>query len=162
MTASAPSYVRLAADPPPFAILTADRSGRDTRHARGTEPPGRAAPHALVSPAVGRACRPVVFPGLSTFLSRYVEQRLGGSRAAGTAALFVLSSAARWARCWGRAGGAVGPRVGTAGGTALAPLAVLPVLDWMLLRTLREPALAHPAFTTELGVSRQQPSTRRP
>ncbi|MGQ5634804.1 MULTISPECIES: MFS transporter [unclassified Streptomyces] len=188
-------------------------------------------------------CRSVVFLGLSTFLSLYVEQRPGGSRAAGTAALFVLylggavgsvlggALAERWDRVtvcrWSYPVASVavagvvyvpGPalyacvaltsaclyvpfslqvtlgqdylpsRVGTAGGitlglavsagglaspligrladatslrTALAPLVVLPVLNWLLLRTLREPALAHPAFTTEPGASRQQPSTRR-
>ncbi|MBL1084511.1 MFS transporter [Streptomyces actinomycinicus] len=35
-------------------------------------------------------CRSVVFTGLSGFLSLYATQRLGGSAAAGTAALFVL------------------------------------------------------------------------
>ncbi|WP_189325271.1 MFS transporter [Streptomyces flaveus] len=35
-------------------------------------------------------CRSIVFIGLSTFISLYVQQRLGGSTAAGAAALFVL------------------------------------------------------------------------
>ncbi len=35
-------------------------------------------------------CRSIVFIGLSTFISLYVQQRPGGSTAAGTAALFVL------------------------------------------------------------------------
>ncbi|MFF1899994.1 MFS transporter [Streptomyces sp. NPDC058206] len=35
-------------------------------------------------------CRSIVFVGLSTFISLYAQQRLGGSTAAGTAALFVL------------------------------------------------------------------------
>ncbi|MFF1926016.1 MFS transporter [Streptomyces sp. NPDC058221] len=35
-------------------------------------------------------CRSIVFTGLSTFLSLYVQQRTGGGTAAGTAALFVL------------------------------------------------------------------------
>lgn len=35
-------------------------------------------------------CRSIAFIGLSTFISLYVKQRLGGSTAAGTAALFVL------------------------------------------------------------------------
>ena len=35
-------------------------------------------------------CRSVVFFGLSTFVSLYAKERLGGSTAAGTAALFVL------------------------------------------------------------------------
>ncbi|WP_307544326.1 MFS transporter [Streptomyces sp. V3I8] len=35
-------------------------------------------------------CRSIVFVGLSTFISVYAKQRLGGNTAAGTAALFVL------------------------------------------------------------------------
>ncbi|MFJ4856084.1 MFS transporter [Streptomyces sp. NPDC088730] len=35
-------------------------------------------------------CRSIAFIGLSTFISLYVKQRLGGSTSAGTAALFVL------------------------------------------------------------------------
>ncbi|GAA2431885.1 MFS transporter [Streptomyces macrosporus] len=35
-------------------------------------------------------CRSVVFVGLSTFISLYAKQRMGGGAAAGTAALFVL------------------------------------------------------------------------
>ena len=35
-------------------------------------------------------CRSIVFVGLSTFISLYAQQRMGGSAAAGTAALFVL------------------------------------------------------------------------
>ncbi len=35
-------------------------------------------------------CRSIVFVGLSTFISLYAQQRLGGGTAAGTAALFVL------------------------------------------------------------------------
>ncbi|GHI09796.1 MFS transporter [Streptomyces cellostaticus] len=35
-------------------------------------------------------CRSVVFVGLSTFVSLYAKERMGGSTAAGTAALFVL------------------------------------------------------------------------
>ncbi|MFJ4900914.1 MFS transporter [Streptomyces sp. NPDC088727] len=46
-------------------------------------------------------CRSIAFIGLSTFISLYVKQRLGGSTAAGTAALFVLYL-----------GGAVGSVVG--------------------------------------------------
>ncbi|TQK79549.1 hypothetical protein FB563_7885 [Streptomyces puniciscabiei] len=48
-------------------------------------------------------CRSVVFIGLSSFLSLYAGQRLGGSAAAGTAALFVL-----------HLGGAVGSVLGGA------------------------------------------------
>ncbi|ROQ72672.1 FSR family fosmidomycin resistance protein-like MFS transporter [Streptomyces sp. CEV 2-1] len=55
-------------------------------------------------------CRSIAFIGLSTFISLYVKQRLGGGTAAGTAALFVLylggavgsvlggSLAGRWSR----------------------------------------------------------------
>ncbi|MFH8931009.1 MFS transporter [Streptomyces pristinaespiralis] len=166
-------------------------------------------------------CRSVVFVGLSTFISLYARQRVGGGAAAGTAALFVLylggavgsvvggSLAERWDRVvvsrWSYLATAVavagivtvpGPvlylfvalasaglyvpfslqvtlgqdylpsRVGTAGGitlgltvsagglagpfigkladatslrTALAPLVVMPVLSWLLFRTLPEP-----------------------
>ncbi|GDY79686.1 MFS transporter [Streptomyces avermitilis] len=35
-------------------------------------------------------CRSIVFVGLSTFISLYAKERMGGSTAAGTAALFVL------------------------------------------------------------------------
>ncbi|GAA2792681.1 MFS transporter [Kitasatospora aburaviensis] len=167
-------------------------------------------------------CRSTVFVGLSTFLSLYAQQRMGGSSTAGTAALFVLylggavgsvlggSLAERWGRVtvcrWsylttvGAVAGVVaapGPalypfvaltsiglyvpfslqvtlgqdylpsQVGTAGGitlglsvgigglvspvigrladatslrTALAPLVLMPVLSWLLFRTLPEPA----------------------
>lgn len=171
-------------------------------------------------------CRSIVFVGLSSFLSLYVGQRLGGSAAAGTAALFLLylggavgsvlggALAERWDRVtvcrWSCLVSAVavagvvcvpGPalygcialtsaglyvpfslqvtlgqdylpsRVGTAGGitlglavsagglaspligrladamslrTALAPLVLMPVLSWLLLRTLPEPAAPRP------------------
>ncbi|WP_078993137.1 MFS transporter [Streptomyces sp. MMG1121] len=167
-------------------------------------------------------CRSIVFIGLSSFLSLYAEQRLGGGAGAGTTALFVLYAggavgsvlgaalADRWDRVtvcrWSylvsvvAVAGVVwvpGPalypcaalasaglyvpfslqvtlgqdylpsRVGTAGGitlglavsvgglaspligrladatslrTALAPLVLMPVLSWLLLRTLPEPA----------------------
>ncbi|GGY98348.1 MFS transporter [Streptomyces poonensis] len=167
-------------------------------------------------------CRSVVFVGLSTFVSLYVTERMGGSTAAGTAALFVLylggaagsvlggALADRWDRVtvsrWSyllTAGSVAGlllvpgpalylfvavtsaglyvpfslqvtlgqdylpSRVGTASGitlgltvsigglvspliggladatslrTALTPLVLLPVLGWLLFRTLPEPA----------------------
>ncbi|MEU6673463.1 MFS transporter [Streptomyces sp. NPDC046925] len=166
-------------------------------------------------------CRSIVFVGLSTFLSLFAEERMGGSTAAGTAALFVLylggavgsvlggTLANRWDRVTvarrayliaaGSVAGVVfvpGPamyvfvaltsaglyvpfslqvtlgqdylpsRVGTASGitlgltvsigglvspliggiadaaslrTALAPLILMPVLSWLLFRTLPEP-----------------------
>ncbi|MEW1923116.1 MFS transporter [Streptomyces sp. NPDC088360] len=170
-------------------------------------------------------CRSIVFIGLSTFISLYVTERMGGSTAAGTAALFVLylggavgsvlggALANRWDRVtvarWsyllsvGWVAGVVfvpGPamylfvaltsaglyvpfslqvtlgqdylpsRMGTASGitlgltvsigglvspliggladatslrTALAPLALMPALSWLLFRTLPEPAVPH-------------------
>ncbi|WNM35100.1 MFS transporter [Streptomyces sp. Li-HN-5-11] len=172
-------------------------------------------------------CRSVVFTGLSTFLSLLAGQRMGGSTAAGTAALVVLylggavgsvlggSLASHWDRVtvcrWsylvttGSVAGVVlvpGPvmylfvaltstglyvpfslqitlgqdylptRVGTAGGvtlgltvsigglaspligaladmtslrTALTPLILMPVLGWLLFRTLPEPTAAQSA-----------------
>ncbi|CAL9669861.1 MFS transporter [Streptomyces sp. enrichment culture] len=172
------------------------------------------------------AFRSIAFIGLSTFISLYARQRLGGGTAAGTAALTVLylggaigsvlggSLAARWDRVtvsrWSylitaaaiagvvwvpgpalylfvalTSGGLYVPfslqvtlgqdylpsRVGTAGGitlglavsigglagpalgsladatslhTALAPLVLMPVLSWLLLRTLSEPDVPRP------------------
>ncbi|MFI1932505.1 MFS transporter [Streptomyces sp. NPDC020330] len=172
--------------------------------------------------------RSIAFIGLSTFISLYVRQRLGGGMAVGTAALFVLflgstvgsvlggSLATRWDRVvvarWSylvtaaAVAGVVwapGPavflflaltsaglyvpfslqvtlgqdylpsRVGTASGitlgltvsvgglaspaigaladatslrTALAPLVAMPLLSWLLFRTLREPAVQGPRF----------------
>ncbi|MEV5878418.1 MFS transporter [Streptomyces sp. NPDC052101] len=186
-------------------------------------------------------CRSVVFIGLSTFLSLYAEQRLGGSTAAGTAALFLLylggaagsllggALAERWDRVtvcrWSYlvsvvavAGVVVVPgpalygcialtsaglyvpfslqvtlgqdylpsRVGTAGGitlglavsvgglaspligrladatslrTALASLVLMPVLSWLLLRTMPEPAAPRPPAEVPLPTAEMgQPS----
>lgn len=171
--------------------------------------------------------RSIVFVGLSTFISLYAQQRVGGGTTAGTVALFVLyiggamgsvaggSLANRWDRVtvarWSylltiaAVAGTVfipGPafyafvaltsiglyvpfslhvtlgqdylptRVGTAGGvtlgltvsigglaspligsvadatslrTALAPLILMPVLSWLLFRTLPEPTAPKPA-----------------
>ncbi|GHJ39363.1 MFS transporter [Streptomyces sp. TS71-3] len=177
-------------------------------------------------------CRSVVFTGLSTFVSLYAGQRLGGGTAAGTAALFVLylggavgsvlggRLAGRWDRVavarWSYLAAAVavaglvtvpGPvlylfvalasiglyvpfslqvtlgqdylpsRVGTASGVtlgltvsvgglaspllggladatslqaALLPLSLMPVLSWLLFRTLPEPRVpAHLAGARE-------------
>ncbi|MFI6093391.1 MFS transporter [Streptomyces sp. NPDC051218] len=172
-------------------------------------------------------CRSIAFIGLSTFLALFAKERMGGSTAAGTAALFVLylggavgsvlggTLADRWDRVtvarWsylltaGCVAGVVfvpGPamyvcvaltsaglyvpfslqvtlgqdylpsRIGTASGitlgltvsigglvspfigsladatslqTALAPLALMPVLSWLLFRTLPEPAVPESA-----------------
>ncbi|MER6732032.1 MFS transporter [Streptomyces puniciscabiei] len=57
----------------------------------GTAPAGGADDTAsFVRLSLAVVCRSVVFVGLSSFLSLYAGQRLGGSAAAGTAALFVL------------------------------------------------------------------------
>ncbi|MGW7269396.1 MFS transporter [Streptomyces sp. NPDC054864] len=172
-------------------------------------------------------CRSIAFIGLSTFLALFATERMGGSTAAGTVALFVLylggavgsvlggTLADRWDRVtvarWsylltaGCVAGVVfvpGPamygcvaltsaglyvpfslqvtlgqdylpsRIGTASGitlgltvsigglvspfigsladatslqTALAPLALMPVLSWLLFRTLPEPAVPESA-----------------
>ncbi|WP_233521676.1 MFS transporter [Streptomyces triticagri] len=174
-------------------------------------------------------CRSIVFVGLSTFVALYVKERMGGSTAAGTAALFVLylggavgsvlggSLAGRWDRVTvagssylvsvfavagivfvpgpavyafvaltsiglyvpfslqvtlgqdylpsrvGTAsgitlgltvsiGGLAGPLVGrladaTSLRTALTPLIVMPVLSWLLFRSLPEPAAPQAAVT---------------
>ncbi|MGW7082800.1 MFS transporter [Streptomyces sp. NPDC054871] len=178
-------------------------------------------------------CRSIVFVGLRTFISLFAEERMGGSAAAGTAALFVLylggavgsvlggRLADRWDRVtvarWSYLLTAVcvagvvfvpGPalylcvaltsaglyvpfslqvtlgqdylpsRMGTASGitlgltvgvgglvspliggladatslrTALAPLALMPVLSWLLFRTLPEPAVPRPADAVHGG-----------
>lgn len=176
-------------------------------------------------------CRSVAFVGLGAFVSLYAAERMDGSRAAGTAALFLLylggaagsvlggALAGRWGRvrvsCWSYlltaasiAGLLLAPgpalhlfvaltsaglyvpfslqvtlgqdylpsRVGTASGitlglavsvgglispligaladrtslrTALTPLVLMPVLAWLLFRTLPEPALPAPSGVTE-------------
>ncbi|MET7969831.1 MFS transporter [Micromonospora sp. NPDC005305] len=178
--------------------------------------------------------RSIAFVGLSTFISLYAQQRMNGSAAAGTAALFVLylggvvgsvlggNAAHRWGRVavsrWSYSITAIaiagvvwmpGPaiylfvaltsaglyvpfslqvtlgqdylptRVGTASGitlgltvsvgglaspaigaladatslrTALTPLIVMPVLSWLMFRTLRDPEAAN-----ERGGSPQKP-----
>lgn len=65
--------------------------------------PGRDDRAAFVRLSLAVVCRSIVFTGLSTFLSLYATQRLGGGPAAGTAALVVLY-----------AGGAVGSVLGGA------------------------------------------------
>ncbi|MFD6329318.1 MFS transporter [Streptomyces niveus] len=185
---------------------------------------------AFVRLSLAVICRSIVFVGLSTFIALYVQQRPGGSEAAGTAALFVLyiggavgsvvggALADRWDRVtvarWSylvsvpAVAGIVfvpGPaifvclaltsaglyipfslqvtlgqdylptRVGTAGGitlgltvsigglaspvvgavadatslrTALAPLILMPLLSWLLFRTLPEPGTPKAAMPT--------------
>jgi FSR family fosmidomycin resistance protein-like MFS transporter len=177
-------------------------------------------------------CRSIVLIGLSTFIALFARERMGGSTAAATAALFVLylggavgsvlggTLANRWDRVtvarWsylltaGSVAGVVwvpGPalylfvaltsaglyvpfslqvtlgqdylpsRVGTASGitlgltvsigglvspligsvadktslqTALAPLVLMPVLSWLLFRTLPEPTMPQPEAAAHL------------
>ncbi|MEU6763162.1 MFS transporter [Streptomyces sp. NPDC046853] len=53
-------------------------------------PAGKDDRASFVKLSLAVVCRSIVFVGLSTFLSLFAEERMGGSRAAGTAALFVL------------------------------------------------------------------------
>ncbi|MFJ8949091.1 MULTISPECIES: MFS transporter [unclassified Streptomyces] len=194
---------------------------RENASSAATSMPSRDDVPAFVRLSFAVVCRSIVFTGLSTFVSLYATQRMGGSKAAGTAALFVLyvggavgsilggSLAGRWDRVtvsrWSylltaaSVAGVVwvpGPalygflaltsaglyvpfslqvtlgqdylpsRVGTASGitlgltvsigglaspligtiadqtslrTALTPLILMPLLSWLLFRTLPEP-----------------------
>ncbi|MEU5950896.1 MFS transporter [Streptomyces sp. NPDC047525] len=57
----------------------------------GTEvPAGDDDKASFVKLSLAVVCRSIVFIGLSTFLSLYAKERMGGSTVAGTAALFVL------------------------------------------------------------------------
>ncbi|WAL68655.1 MFS transporter [Amycolatopsis cynarae] len=63
------------------------------RQAAGTAvagPAGNDDRASFVKLSLAVACRSIVFVGLSAFLSLYAQQRMGGSTAAGTVALFVL------------------------------------------------------------------------
>ncbi|MFI9248618.1 MFS transporter [Streptomyces sp. NPDC053069] len=223
-----------------MAVLRAPERRRSVR--AGTAPvAGTDDMAAFVKLSLAVVCRSVVFTGLSSFLSLYAAQRLGG-RAAGTTALFVLylggalgsvlggALAERWDRVtvcrWSylvsvvAVAGVVcvpGPalyacvaltsaglyvpfslqvtlgqdylptRVGTAGGitlglavgvgglvspligrladaaslrTALAPLALMPALSWLLLRTLPEPATSRTAGGNK-GEPQPHPSAPR-
>ncbi|MFE6052582.1 MFS transporter [Kitasatospora sp. NPDC056446] len=195
--------------------------------ARAPEPPVADDRAAFVRLSLAVVFRSVAFVGLSTFLSLFVTQRLGGGTAAGTAALVVLYAggavgsvlggalAERWGRVavagWSYLVSAVavagvllvpGPalylfvaltsaglyvpfslqvtlgqdylpsRIGTASGitlgltvsigglagpliggladatslrTALLPLVLMPVLSWVLFRTLPEPVVPEAA-----------------
>ncbi|MDH6709368.1 FSR family fosmidomycin resistance protein-like MFS transporter [Kitasatospora sp. MAA19] len=197
----------------------------ERRRAAGTGPAPVTGPDdraSFVRLSLAVVCRSIVFTGLSTFLSLFATQRVGGGTAAGTAALAVLYAggavgsvlggalADRWGRVavarWSYLVAAVavagvllvpGPalygcvaltsaglyvpfslqvtlgqdylpsRIGTASGitlgltvsigglaspliggladatslrTALLPLVLMPVLSWLLFRTLPEPA----------------------
>ncbi|MGP4089355.1 MFS transporter, partial [Streptomyces sp. KR55] len=61
------------------------RGGFGTAVATGTDDKA-----SFVKLSLAVVCRSIVFIGLSTFISLYAQQRLGGSTAAGTGALFVL------------------------------------------------------------------------
>ncbi|GGS09864.1 MULTISPECIES: MFS transporter [Streptomyces] len=209
-------------------VVRALRRGQATG-SRMTRPAGNDDTASFVKLSLAVVFRSIAFIGLSTFLSLYARQRLGGGTAAGTAALTVLylggaigsvlggALAARWDRVtvsrWSylitaaaiagvvwvpgpalyvfvalTSGGLYVPfslqvtlgqdylpsRVGTAGGitlglavsigglagpalgsladatslhTALAPLVLMPVLSWLLFRTLPEPDV--PRFRPE-------------
>ncbi|MEU5083445.1 MULTISPECIES: MFS transporter [Streptomyces] len=210
-------------------VVRALRGGQ-AAGSRMTVPAGSDDTASFVTLSLAVAFRSIAFIGLSTFISLYARQRLGGGTAAGTAALTVLylggaigsvlggSLAARWDRVtvsrWSylitaaaiagvvwvpgpalylfvalTSGGLYVPfslqvtlgqdylpsRVGTAGGitlglavsigglagpaigsladatslhTALAPLVLMPVLSWLLLRTLSEPDVPRPRTET--------------
>ncbi|WP_328335171.1 MULTISPECIES: MFS transporter [unclassified Streptomyces] len=214
---------------PALRALERSGSGRAAAAAKA----GRDDRASFVKLSLVVVCRSIVFIGLSTFISLYAKQRMGGSTPAGTAALFVLylggavgsvlggKLADRWNRVnvarWSYLATAVavagivtvpGPvlyvfvalasaglyvpfslqvtlgqdylpsRVGTASGitlgltvsigglaspligavadatslrTALAPLVVLPVVSWLLSRTLPEPALPARPLTPQLA-----------
>lgn len=201
--------------------------GRTSRAASGTAAAaGTDDKASFVRLSLSVVLRSIEFVGLSTFISLYAQQRMGGSTAAGTVALFVLYTggavgsvaggglASRWDRVtvarWsylltipaiagivfipgpafylfvalasialyipfslhvtlgqdylptrvGTAsgitlgltvsiGGLVTPLIGTIADatslrTALAPLAVLPALSWLLFRSLPEPVVPRP------------------
>ncbi|MET8585850.1 MFS transporter [Streptomyces collinus] len=202
---------------------------RQATGSRTTVPTGSDDTASFVRLSLAVVFRSITFVGLSTFISLYARQRLGGGAAAGTAALTVLylggaigsvlggSLAARWDRVTvarrsylitaAAVAGVVwvpGPavylfialtsaglyvpfslqltlgqdylpsRVGTASGitlgltvsigglaspaigrladatslrTALAPLVVMPVMSWLLLRTLPEPGVPRTGVT---------------
>ncbi|MHC5259549.1 MFS transporter [Streptomyces sp. UC4497] len=70
-------------------VLRALGRREDTSSAT-TSTPARDDVPAFVRLSFAVVCRSIVFTGLSTFVSLYATQRMGGSKAAGTAALFVL------------------------------------------------------------------------
>ncbi|MFJ8948413.1 MFS transporter [Streptomyces sp. NPDC102395] len=220
-----PAVVGAALYPPVLRVLETRLS--DTAKTSMT---GRDDTASFVRLSLAVVCRSIAFIGLGTFISLYATERMDGSRAAGTAALFLLylggavgsvlggALANRWGRVrvsrWsylltaGSIAGLVlvpGPalylfvaltsaglyvpfslqvtlgqdylpsRVGTASGitlgltvsigglaspvigtladrtslqTALTPLILMPVLAWLLFRTLPEPCLPSPSGTT--------------
>ncbi|MGY1524116.1 MFS transporter [Streptomyces sp. MN3] len=197
----------------------------------GPSAAGRDDTASFVRLSLAVVCRSVAFVGLGAFVALYAAERMDGSRAAGTTALFLLylggaagsvlggALAGRWGRVrvarWSylltagsiaglllapgpalypfvaltsaglyvpfslqvtlgqdylpsrvgtasgitlgltvSVGGLISPLIGaladhTSLGTALTPLILMPVLAWLLLRTLPEPALPSPSGVTE-------------
>lgn len=221
-------------------VLRALGRRETTSSATAQVPAGDDVP-AFVRLSLAVVCRSIVFTGLSTFVSLYATQRMGGSKAAGTAALFVLyvggavgsvlggALAGRWDRVtvsrWSylltaaSVAGVVwvpGPalygflaltsaglyvpfslqvtlgqdylpsRVGTASGitlgltvsigglaspligtvadqtslrTALTPLILMPLLSWLLFRTLPEPTGASTVAGDRSLLKQPEPKT---
>jgi FSR family fosmidomycin resistance protein-like MFS transporter len=67
------------------ALEKTGRGGSSTAGATGSDDTA-----SFVKLSLAVVCRSVVFVGLSTFISLYAQQRLGGGTAVGTTALFVL------------------------------------------------------------------------
>lgn len=67
-----------------------ERQRRDAGDSTTAVPAGADDRASFVKLSLAVVCRSVVFIGLSTFISLYAKERMGGSTAAGTAALFVL------------------------------------------------------------------------
>ncbi|WP_425838130.1 MFS transporter [Streptomyces fractus] len=63
---------------------------RENASSATTAPPAGDDVPAFVRLSLAVVCRSIVFTGLSTFVSLYAAQRMGGSEVAGTVALFVL------------------------------------------------------------------------
>ncbi|MFF3492089.1 MFS transporter [Streptomyces sp. NPDC002795] len=63
---------------------------RENTSSATTQPPAKDDVPAFVRLSLAVVCRSIVFTGLSTFVSLYATQRMGGGEVAGTAALFVL------------------------------------------------------------------------
>ncbi|MER5436976.1 MFS transporter [Streptomyces sp. NPDC002790] len=215
---------------------------RGNTSSAATSAPARDDVPAFVRLSFAVVCRSIVFTGLSTFVSLYATQRMGGSKVAGTVALFVLyvggavgsvlggALAGRWGRVtvsrWSylltaaAAAGVVwvpGPalyvflaltsaglyvpfslqvtlgqdylpsRVGTASGitlgltvsigglaspligtvadqtslrTALTPLILMPLLSWLLFRTLPEPTGASAAAGEQPVLKQREPEPK--
>lgn len=75
---------------PVLRALERQRQGQDAGAVTAVEPAGEDDRASFVKLSLAVVCRSIVFIGLSTFLSLLAQERMGGSTAAGTAALFVL------------------------------------------------------------------------